>query len=115
MVKERKLLALPSFKSWVTSPQSVMLVLQILSAQFTWHLHSTVMILAQLIMAFFMQQDGKASIHQPKDILYGGVQFTVTNAHSSYCTYNRKILFWMVTLSKAHHTNILPTSCKTPR
>jgi hypothetical protein len=31
---------------------------------FSWCLHSTVVILAELVMPWFMQQDSKAGVHQ---------------------------------------------------
>jgi hypothetical protein len=67
-------------------------------------------------MAWSTQWDGKAGIHESKNNLRGGVWSTVTHAHCSYCVYNREILFWIVVLNKACHTNLslsLTPFCKT--
>jgi hypothetical protein len=40
------------------------------SRQFTWRLHSMVVILAQLVTAWFIQRDGTAGIHRSKTIFH---------------------------------------------
>jgi hypothetical protein len=57
--------------------------------QFTWPLHSIVVILAQLIMAWFMWQDSDNRYSLIKKVLCDGVCSTVAHAHCSYCAYNR--------------------------
>jgi hypothetical protein len=37
-------------------------------------------ILAQFVTAWFVQQDGKAGIHQSKNILHGGVHSIIIRA-----------------------------------
>jgi hypothetical protein len=69
--------------------------------QFAWRLHSTVVILAQLVTVWFMQRIGKAGIHQSNNTLWGAVRSSVTPAHGSYCADNGEILFWTVLLSRA--------------
>jgi hypothetical protein len=48
-----------------------------------------VLILAQLVVAWFMQRDGSAGIHKSKNILRGGVCSIVAHAH--YCLSERRI------------------------
>jgi hypothetical protein len=50
--------------------------------QFTWRLHSFVVILVRLVAAWFMQRDGKAGCHPSSNILGGGFHSVVTSAVS---------------------------------
>jgi hypothetical protein len=62
--------------------------------QFTCCLHSIVVILVQFVVAWFMQWDGGAGIHQSRNILHAGVHFVVTLAHCSLYVFWRNVIFY---------------------
>jgi hypothetical protein len=73
------------------------------SCQFTKHLN-----LAQYVIAWFMQQDGKAGIHRSKNILYGSG--FVIHIHYSCCVFNREMLFLTVIQNRAFTDCVILTS-----
>jgi hypothetical protein len=79
--------------------------------QFSWHLHSIAEILAQLIVAWFMQWNGKDCIHRSKNILSRSVCSTVAPAH---CVYNGEMLFQTSVPSGASAVLVKLTSISAP-
>jgi len=53
---------------------------------FTWHLHSMQVILALLVMALFMQQDGKAVICWSSKVLHSCVPLLHVDVSHIVCT-----------------------------
>jgi hypothetical protein len=67
---------------------------------FTWCLHSTVLILARLVTAWFMQRDGKQRVLAgQKNIRHGGVRSIVT-AHAVRTT--EKSYFELLVQTRTH-------------
>jgi hypothetical protein len=52
--------------------------------QVSWCLRSTVVILARLVTAWFVQRDGKAGSFRSNNILCGGVPSIVTVVHTAH-------------------------------